>query len=224
MANAFRAASLSAFSIKAEYSSRCSSGSSKTALTAARDRHGGLDLATAVGDDRQHGKLRLAHCSVGIGDLGDALRTYHARTKDHPVAEIDRLAGPPSDRWIGCHGDHDERALVVRAGGDGVERPRVALAILALELDFEDGAEHGLVFVVDDVEQHDGVGVVLDGHELIERGLGEPRLVEPGKLDVQEVAEQAGSKRRVVPDQRDHAFVHQRWGRHGREPDSSQDV
>jgi hypothetical protein len=147
---------------------------------------------------------------VAIGHLGDALRADDAGYED-PVAELDGLAGPPCDRRVGTdHGQH-ERTLVTRAGGDGVERPGVPLAILALELDFEDGAQHGLVLVVDEVdEQHDGVGVVLDRHELVERRLGEPRLVELRNLDVQEVAEQAGGKRRVVPNQRDHALVHQR--------------
>jgi hypothetical protein len=71
-------------------------------------------------------------------------------------------------------------------------------------------------------EQHDGVGVVLDRHELIERGLGEPRLGEMRNLDVRELAEQAGGKRRLIPDQRDHALVNH--GRHGDPRHASQDV
>jgi hypothetical protein len=162
-----------------------------------------------VGHHRQHRKLWLAHRAIAIGHLGDALRPDHARPKHHPVAQIDRLASPSRDPRIRRHRDHEERALIARAGGDRVERPRVPLAILALELDFEDGAKHGLVPVVDDVEQDDGVGVVLDRHQLSERRLGEPRFVEPRNLDLQQLAQQAGGERRVIPDQGDHALVHQ---------------
>ena len=167
-----------------------------------------------MGHHRQHGELRLAQRLVTIGHLGDALGADDPWYED-PVAEIDRLGGPSRDRRVGRHHGQDEPTLVARAGGDRIERPRVPLAVLALELDFEDGAEHRLLLFVEEVhEQHDGVGVVLDRHELRERCLAESRLAEPRNVDVQEVAEQAGGKRRVVPDQRDHALVHQRWRRH----------
>jgi len=98
--------------------------------------------------------------------------------------------------------------------GNGVERPGELLARVGLELNFEDGAEHRLVLVVDEVdEQHDGVGVVLDRDELMERGFGEPCLGERRNLDVQEIAKQASRKRRPIPDQRDHTLMIQR-GRH----------
>lgn len=94
---------------------------------------------------------------------------------------------------------------------NGIERPGEPLARIGLELDFEDHAEHRLVGVIDQVdEQHDGVGVVLDRYELMERCFGEPCLGEVRDLDVQDLAEQAGGKRGPIPNQRDDALVIQR--------------
>jgi hypothetical protein len=80
MSNAFRAASLRAFSIRIEYSSR-----------GARDGYRHAHLTTAVGHHRQHGELRLAQCLVGIGHLGDARGSDDAWYED-PVADIEPRA------------------------------------------------------------------------------------------------------------------------------------
>jgi hypothetical protein len=63
-------------------------------------------------------------------------------------------------------------------------------------------------------EQHDGVGVIRDRHELAERRLGEARLVEAWNVHVEQIAKQAGGKCRLLPDQRNHAFMNHRWRRH----------
>jgi len=51
--------------------------------------------------------------------------------------------------------------------------------------------------------------VVLDRHEVVERRLGQPGIVERRNLLVEQIAEQAGGERRLVADQRNHTLMNQ---------------
>jgi hypothetical protein len=162
-----------------------------------------------MGHHRKDRELRVAQRVGAIGNLGDVLRPDHQRAIQVAAAEVDLLAGPPGNGSIRRHDDDDERTPVARAGDDPVGRPAEQLLVVALELGLEDGAVHRSGIF----EQDDGVGAVLDRHELVECGFGEPCLREVRKLHVEQLAEQICSKRRVVPDQLEHTLVQHR--RHG---------
>jgi hypothetical protein len=53
--------------------------------------------------------------------------------------------------------------------------------------------------------------VVLDWHELVERRFRQPRSGEARYVDAQQLAQQAGGERWLVPYQRDHTLVYQGW-------------
>jgi hypothetical protein len=93
---------------------------------------------------------------------------------------IGRLAH--SATWVSSVTDqHDERTLVSRAGGDGIERPGIVLARILLQLGFDDHTENRIALD----EQYRRVGVILDRRDLVERRIGDPRLGEPRDADVQ---------------------------------------
>jgi hypothetical protein len=126
-----------------------------------------------------------------------------------PPAEVDRLGRAARRGGLRRHDDHHERALVPGARADRVLRPRVALAVVALELGLDDRAEHRPV--ID--EQDHGVGVVLGRRDLGERGIGQPRLGERRHLGAEQLGQQIGDKLRTAADQLEHTFM--KYGRHG---------
>lgn len=78
----------------------------------------------------------------------------------------------------------------------------------APELGFNDHAEHRLP--ID--EQHDGIGVVLDRHEVVDRRLRESGLGKPRDLDLHQL-EYVGDERRLIANQGEQTFM--KLGNHG---------
>jgi hypothetical protein len=89
------------------------------------------------------------------------------------------------------------------AGAGCVDWPAEQLVVIALALGLDDRAQHRRV----GLEHHDRVGPELDRDELIERDIGDPSGGEPRKLDAEELTQQVGGKRRLVPDQIEDTFV-----------------
>ncbi|HSK03105.1 MAG TPA: hypothetical protein VK932_17760 [Kofleriaceae bacterium] len=95
---------------------------------------------------------------------------------------------------------------MARAGGESIERPGEQLAGILLELGFDDRAEDRPVIG----EQRDDIGVILDRHELRQRGLVEPCLGEGRHLDPEQIVQERGNELWLVPDELQQTLVEQR--------------
>ncbi len=107
---------------------------------------------------------------------------------------------------IGRDDQDHEGAPVPGAGADGVHGPGEALDGVGGELSFNDDPEDGCVVG----EEHDGVGAVLGGHEVVEGGLGEAGGGVVGHGDVQEPTQQAGCEGGILAHKGEDSLVEER--------------
>lgn len=135
-----------------------------------------------------------------VGDLGNRLWAQHQRCEPRPgLPEVDGLGGPA--RHPGVGGDHQHAAGAAEPGaqGHGIQRPRVALVLVGVELDLHHDAEHRPA----GVEEHHEVGVILGRDDLAQVGLLQAHVLVVGQLLVQDIPQELGRQGGPVLKQQD---------------------